>query len=258
MNENIARYRPLLQSGSLEPQDSRLLMDRDGDVSVYYAPFDSLNAGARVVLVGITPGPTQACNALYEAHRQLALGAEVSTAMREAKRIAAFSGDAFRVNLVSELDDWGVQDWLGIQSCSGLFDSAQELLQATSLLRYPVFVGGQKYEGKTPNMLRHPLLARYLRDYFIAEVEALRDAIFLGLGPSVSSVLDELVRRGVVPRHRVYAGLFHGSGENTYRINYAVGTRASPAPWRTNVEAYDLGKAAFQSQMLRNRLRRVG
>ncbi|MFO1315742.1 MAG: hypothetical protein U1F58_09065 [Burkholderiales bacterium] len=227
-------------------------------MAIYYAPFDALNRSAKVVLVGITPGPTQARNALEDVHHQLRQGASVERALCEAKRTAAFSGDTFRTNLIAQLDDWGVHNWLGISSCSELFVSSHELVQSTSLLRYPVFVGRQKYEGKTPSMLRHPLLASYLRDYFIAEVEALHDAIFLGLGPSVSSVLNELVRRGLVPTHRVYAGLFHGSGENTYRIKYAVGSRSSPAPWRTSVEAYDRGKAAFQAQMLRNSLSKAG
>ncbi len=40
-------------------RDPRLLMDASGDVKIYYAPFEYINPSARIVLVGITPGPTQ-------------------------------------------------------------------------------------------------------------------------------------------------------------------------------------------------------
>ncbi len=68
----IERYAPVL-CGSMPPvvRDSRLLMDASGDVKIYYAPFEYINPNARVVLVGITPGPTQMVNANNEARRAL-------------------------------------------------------------------------------------------------------------------------------------------------------------------------------------------
>lgn len=36
-----------------------LELDRDGQVSIHYIPFDYVNPKAKVVLVGITPGFTQ-------------------------------------------------------------------------------------------------------------------------------------------------------------------------------------------------------
>lgn len=53
-------------------RDGRLLMDSDGAVKIYYAPFEYINPEARIVLVGITPGPTQMVNANNEARQALA------------------------------------------------------------------------------------------------------------------------------------------------------------------------------------------
>ena len=50
-------------------RDPNLLMDTSGSVKVYYAPFEYINPSARIVLVGITPGPTQMANANNEARR---------------------------------------------------------------------------------------------------------------------------------------------------------------------------------------------
>ncbi len=55
-------------------RDPRLLMDASGDVKIYYAPFEYINPSARIVLVGITPGPTQMVNANNEARRALQAG----------------------------------------------------------------------------------------------------------------------------------------------------------------------------------------
>ena len=60
-------------SGDVQSRD--LLLAAEGPLAVYYAPFDWVNTQARVVLVGITPGHTQALNALNEAKRQLLSGA---------------------------------------------------------------------------------------------------------------------------------------------------------------------------------------
>ena len=48
-----------------------LELARDGHFVTYYTPFDAINAVAKVVLVGITPGITQAQNALVAARGAL-------------------------------------------------------------------------------------------------------------------------------------------------------------------------------------------
>jgi len=54
------QFAPVL-SDAMPPQvrDPRLLMDASGDVKIYYTPFEYINPSARIVLVGITPGPTE-------------------------------------------------------------------------------------------------------------------------------------------------------------------------------------------------------
>ncbi len=69
-----------------------LRLAQDGDVAVYYAPFDHINADARVVLVGITPGLTQAINALNASRLALSGGASSADASRAGKLTGAFSG----------------------------------------------------------------------------------------------------------------------------------------------------------------------
>lgn len=246
----IRRFAPVLtDSRPSQVQDSRLLMDSEGDLAIYYAPFEYLNPQARVVLVGITPGPTQMVNANHAARMALLSGKSFEEAARLAKETGAFSGTVLRRNLVSQLNHWGVHTWLGLSDSADLFGSARELAQTTSLLRYPVFRGGAKYEGN-PSMTRNKLLRRLLTEHFVKEVQQLPSAVFLSLGPKVQEVMHTLVAEGVLTSDRVITGLLHPSGENGYRIKYLLSDRSDSVPHRTNPGPYDDGHRAFQARFL--------
>lgn len=230
-------------------RDPRLLMDASGDVRIYYAPFEYINPRARIVLVGITPGPTQMASANNEVRRQLQAGKSSVEAIQAAKSVGAFSGEPLRSNLINQLNHWGFQNWLGLSDCADLFSTSRHLVQTTSLLRYPVFVKDDDYRG-TPDMTKHPLLRRYLLENFVAEVDELKDAVFVGLGPQVQKVLDRLILERVLKPDRVVGGMLHPSGNCTYRINYLVGDRRTPVPHATNPAPYDQGRRAFRERFL--------
>ena len=54
-----------------------LMMEKEGNLSIYYAPFDYLNPSAKVVICGITPGLYQAQVALNKASSCLKAGMEL-------------------------------------------------------------------------------------------------------------------------------------------------------------------------------------
>ncbi|MEQ1545539.1 hypothetical protein [Methyloglobulus sp.] len=230
-------------------RDPRLLMEKIGDINIYYAPFECINPDARVVLVGITPGPTQMINANNEARRTLQAGKSGMEAIRAAKNVGAFSGELLRRNLINQLNHWGFHDWLGIKDSSELFSTFRHMLHTTSLLRYPVFIKENDYRG-TPDMIKNPLLRKYLFENFVIEVEALKNAVFVGLGPQVQKILERLIQERILESNRVIGGMLHPSGNCTYRINYLIGDRSTPKPHATNPLPYDIGRRKFQEQFL--------
>jgi hypothetical protein len=247
----IGKYAPVLVSPTPPAvRDPRLLMERCGDIEVFYAPFEYLNPQARVVLVGITPGPTQMVEANNEARRALLAGSTHQDAIRQAKKVGAFSGKTLRTNLVNQLNHWGVHEWLGLENSSELFDTSRPLVHTTSLLRFPVFVSGQDYRGN-PDMTKHPMLRKFLLDHFITEVAALSQAVFVGLGPQVQKVLESLTGQGLLAPERVINGMLHPSGNCTYRIQYLTGDRKGSVPHATNPVPYDAGRSAFRKRFLR-------
>lgn len=227
----------------------KLLLAREGNVEVCYAPFEHVNPAARVVIVGITPGKTQMLNAVKEARRQLDMGANPFEVLKAAKQTGAFSG-AMRPNLVGLLDSIGLNRWLGIASCDALFGSANHLVQTASVLRNPVFVGGENYNG-TPNMTRHPLLQKQLLSQFGEDIKAWPRAVFVPLGDKVAEALDCLADLGLLERDRILDGLPHPSGANAERIAYFLGKKNRESlSSKTNPEKLDKAKSLMISRVL--------
>lgn len=238
----------LTKINSSEQIPDSLQLGRDGSLSTYYIPFDRINHGARVVLVGITPGWTQWKNAMQEAQRQLRAGATLEAAQLAAKQTGAFSG-SMRPNLVALLDAIGLPNWLGLDSATALFSTRTELVHTTSILRHPVFVNGDNYNG-TPNMTRTPFLQQQLLEHFASEVAQLPQAVFVPLGPTVSAGLEWLAERGAVEPSRVLHGLPHPSGANAERIAYFVGNKARSAlSVKTDPERLDRARVMLRKQV---------
>lgn len=225
-----------------------LQMAKEGNILINYIPFDYVNTQAKIVLVGITPGFTQLKNALIEAQKQIKAGSDELTILQAAKKTSAFSG-AMRPNLVGMLDHLKVNELLGIQSCDALFGSANHLVHTTSVLRHPVFIDGENYNG-TPNMTKNPLLLKYLTAHFAKEAATLKNAIFVPLGPKVSEALSWLVKQGLMNGANVLDGLPHPSGANAERIAYFLGKKqASQLSGKTDPIRIDATKAALFEKM---------
>lgn len=207
------------------PDRLRLAADihRGKALEVAYAPFDHMTQGARVVIVGITPGRQQARNALLEARRRLRAGASESDAMAAAKVFASFSGP-MRTNLVAMLDAVGLARHLGLPSADVLWGRESRLAQFTSALRYPVFCDGQNYSG-SPDILRTPLLRDQLMRWFAPEMAALGDAVFVPLGDKVTEAVEFAAREVGVPEERVLNGMLHPSGSSNERIHFFLGKK---------------------------------
>jgi len=250
MNDSLFRKYAPAMTDPVPPKvrDPRLLIDRAGDLKVYYAPFEYVNSEARIVLVGITPGPTQMVNANNEARLALQRGLPPQEAMKRAKLTASFSGEPMRGNLIKQLDHWRVPHWLAIDDAASLFAKDAHLVQLTSLLRFPTFVADKDYSG-VPDMIRKTFLRSFLYEYFVEEVRQLPNALFFGLGPKVRKVLARLAQDGAIRAEQVMPGLLHPSGNNTYRIAYLVGDRREPAPHATNPEPYDVGRELFRARL---------
>lgn len=206
------------------------------DYDTFYAPFDYINQGAKIVIVGITPGQQQAANALKKSKEILSKGGTIEEAKKAAKVFASFSG-AMRNNLVAMMDHIGLNKVLKIDSTADLFESRTNLVHFTSALRYPVFKNGKNFNG-SPLLLKEQVDA-----WFAEECKLLKSAIYIPLGPNVSLVMDYLVKEGVVNETQVLTGLPHPSGANAERIKYFIGEKPKELlSKKTNPDKLDCSK----------------
>jgi hypothetical protein len=234
-----------IRAGQYAPE---LLISRSSAMAAYYAPFDYVNSGAKIVIVGITPGRTQAANAIEALQSEFTRSKDWDKALKSAKVYASFSGP-MRANLVAMLDFIGVNTLLWLQSTARLFEDRSDLAHFTSALRYPVFVDGKDYSG-APSMVANAWLRPMVERWFGAEAAALRNALFVPLGPKVEEALGHLVSRGILSADRVVAGLPHPSGANAERISYFLGRKSRELlSAKTNPVTLDRSRERLLRQM---------
>jgi hypothetical protein len=249
-NNQFHRYAKTIASLPLRleedgPLPASLLMTSDHRYAVYYAPFDHVTPTARIVLVGITPGRHQALEAISAARRMLLEGADHTSAMAQAKKVASFAGP-MRANLVDLLDDIGVAKRLGIRTTAELWGERSDLVHFTSALRYPVFDGGENYSGN--RLLKSPLLRGQVDQWFAAECRALKNALYVPLGKAALEACEYLVGSGALHNEQLLRGLPHPSGANAERIAYFLRRKAKASlSAKTNPASIESGRAAALS-----------
>jgi hypothetical protein len=201
---------------------------REGRLTVERSAFDHIELGAKIVIVGITPGAAQRNLADAALSAALAQGKSLAEASRSAKYAASFGG-GMRKNLVNMLDHVGLASSLSLSTSAELFDSKRSgIAHFTSALRYPVFIDGQNFNGQLP-MLRSPLLRRMIETLLAEEARALPNAIWQPLGDKPLVALEHLASLGVIDRACIAPALPHPSGANAERIAYFLGSKTAAA-----------------------------
>ncbi|GGH80634.1 hypothetical protein JOD43_002540 [Pullulanibacillus pueri] len=195
------------------------LIEKNGNLEMYFSPHNEfINSGAKLVIVGITPGWTQMKRAFQEAKQQLGEGASLDNIIKSSKLVARFAGP-MRKHLIEMLDTCGVHEIFGLRSCHLLFDHACDLLHTTSVIKYPVFIKGKNYTGYSPKIEQSTLLKTYAYGAFPEELKKIKSKFLLvPLGKRVSAVISKLVENGEIPGDYCLFGFPHPSGANGHRL----------------------------------------
>jgi hypothetical protein len=195
---------------------AQLLLHQEGPLEIYYAPFDYVNADAKVVLIGITPGWQQIQIAYRAAQQGLADGTTPQQICQRAKVSASFAG-TMRRNLIAMLDEVGLPNVLHIPSSSALFDTHRALIHTTAAIRYPVLAEGKNYTGHHPALLQTAILRRFVLEVLAEELQLTSTALIIALGTCVSDVVRLLISKGLIKADRCVLDFPHPSGANRHR-----------------------------------------
>ena len=179
------------------------LLSKEGNIEIYYAPFDYINPKAKIVIIGITPGLQQ----MIQSFQAIKDG----KSLREVKDLSSFKG-SMRATLVKFLDELKINRILKIQSCESLFNLNNKYLHSSSLVKYPVFDKGKNYSGV--NILKKKILLDFIEDNFLKELEIFQGSIIVPLGNAVSSTIDYLNIKHQLKLKCFLKGFPHPSGLN--------------------------------------------
>lgn len=245
----IERARSFLLSSERTNELATFTMMERGAFQLVYAPFDHVNVSAKVIIVGLTPGRYQAERAALAFRGAIGRGSSETEALAIAKKEASFSGP-MRTNLVALLDGIGLNCHLGIRSCSEAFEAHSDLCHFTSVIRYPLYVGGKNYSG-TPAPAKTPWMLEMAKDWLGSELRSLSRGVVVPLGPKVAEVLQVLAQAGFCDEAYILEGLPHPSGANAERIAYFLGRKsAGDLSAKTNPESLDRARARLEAKMV--------
>ncbi len=202
--------------------DERFLLGPpENGYSVYYIPFEHVNLKANLVLVGITPGPTQRTCAYATARRLLVSSRPDSEILQEIKRCCAFAGKVMRDRINEALDHFGIPRLLGVEAASSYWGARSAELFPTSVVPNPAFTSGKCFTGPFSAVLNSPLLRNQFENIFIPSIRRLsKQALYLGLGPVVDEALSWCASHGVIEERQILGYLPHVSGNSGSQFAY--------------------------------------
>lgn len=218
----IEKYKPFIMSlpeGSLSKEQlfvKDLLIQEQNDLSIYYVPYEYVNEQAKVMIIGITPGFTQMQLAIRSARDDLIRGVPLDRVDYNAKKLASFAG-SMRKNIIEMLNEIELPAAIELESSAPLFEERRDLLHTTSVIRYPVFHSGKNYTGHSPAILKSEMLYAYAESILLPELLAVKDALVIPLGKSVSEVVQAFVEKGWINKERCLFDMPHPSGANGHR-----------------------------------------
>ena len=183
--------------------NNKFLINKEGNIKIYYAPFDYVNSNAKIMIVGITPGLQQ----MLQSFQVINDG----KSLKEVKDLSSFKG-SMRTTLIKYLDELKVNKKLKIKSCESLFNLHSKYLHTTSLVKYPVFDKGRNYSGS--NILKKELLLNFIEKNFLKELKIHQNSIIIPLGNTVSSTIRYLNEKYNLKLSCFLEGFPHPSGAN--------------------------------------------
>jgi hypothetical protein len=213
----LDRFSPQLR---VSPPNSRaFLLGSEMGRELFYIPFEEVNHQAKLVLVGITPVPTQMEVAYRAAGEALGSGYPHSVVLRKAKQLAAFDGMRPRINEM--LDHFQIPQRLGLGNAASLWGSKFDLFQPTSIIPNAAFKSGKYFNGPFSDVLAARLFRDEFESGFVASLAQLSNSpFFVAMGPVVNAAIQWCIAAGKIDQEQYLGYLPHPSGNAGSQFSY--------------------------------------
>lgn len=197
------------------------LLGRSGKYALQYIPFEHINTDAKLVIVGITPGPNQLDLAYAAAQLLLKRGLLESEVLWEVKKVGAFGGPKMKPNLLKMLRHFQFDKVLGIQDVETLWGKDAGLLHSTSVVPHAAFKDGEMFNGSFDEVMKSPLLKECFLDCFVPSTQAInQEALYVGLGSCPQAALEWCVNNGHLRQSQILGSFCHPSSNAGSETKY--------------------------------------
>ncbi|WP_120010071.1 hypothetical protein [Teichococcus vastitatis] len=215
----------IARDGTAAIRTPATLVGASGRDRVFYIPFEYVERRARLVLVGITPGPEQLKLAYGKAQTLLRAGLPQDEVLRLVKPHGAFGGP-MRAGLERMLRHFGFASLLGVADEGDLWEGSPHILHSTSVVPHAAFRGEEMFNGSFDEVMRSPALRACFEQHFLPEVAQVpEEAVFVALGPTPLDALDHAAARGLVAPERILGALAHPSKSGGSQVDAYLGLR---------------------------------
>jgi hypothetical protein len=225
----LDRFRNVLhQKGREAVRTNATLLARsdNGRDELFYVPFEHMNCRARLVIVGITPGPNQLELAYGAAQARLRAGLSDDLVLERAKKEGSFGGDTMRPNLVKMLAFFGIPELLGVGNANDLWGTAWHDLHATSVVPHAAFRSGRPFAGSFQDVLgTKPFRECFERDFAATLPLISQEARYIALGPTPLEALDWCSKRGLLKPEQVLGAFAHPSSRGGSQVAVYLGEK---------------------------------
>lgn len=224
----LDRFRDIINKrGETAAQTLETRLEHEGDDEVYYVPFEHVNSIAKLVIVGITPGPKQIKLAYRTASSKIKVGLPDHQIIFEAKKQAAFGDQSMRPNLLRMLKHFRFAAILGIEDEEQLWADRADLLHSTSVVPHAAFRKGKPFAGSFEDVLKTRIFHESFERDFVPSLSALSsDAMYVGLGPTALDALEWCRDRGLIRDDQVLGAFAHSSTQAGSQVDVYLGVRS--------------------------------
>ncbi len=226
----LDRYRDVIRNkGANAAMAPATMLDTDsilGD-ELYYVPFEHMNVEAKLVIVGITPGPRQIALAYEAARVALNAGLNDLQVSCSAKKEGAFGGPTMRPNLIRMLRAFNFSELIDIEDPTALWGRSSSLLHAISIVPHAAFRKGTPFSGKFDDVLASPILRNCFERDFASTLPLISpNAFYVALGPAPLAALDWCSDQNLIRADQVLGAFAHPSRSGGTQVDIYLGERS--------------------------------
>lgn len=224
---HLGRYRDVINRlGEAAVKSKETLFAASGHDEVYYIPFEWTNSEARLVVVGITPGPTQLELAYRTASSKIKVGLDDEGILKAAKMHGAFGGASMRPNLIRMMDHFGFADLFGVDSVEDFWGRRADVFMGTSVVPHAAFRRGKPFAGSFDEIMKSNALTECFLYDFVPSLKDIPDtAKFVALGDTPLRALAWCVRNGHLQEHQVMGAFAHPSTSGGSAVDAYLGIK---------------------------------